>query len=68
MPPAKRPAVFLCPETGDLPMLKILIALAIIYLSIILGCMLIKLIVGLREILEIAKWERECEERIYGRD
>lgn len=49
-------------------MLNILIALAIVYLSIVVGCILIKLVIGLREVLETAKLERECEERIRRRE
>lgn len=49
-------------------MIRILIALAIVYLSIVVGCMLIKLALVLREVLETAKWERECEERIRRRE
>ena len=62
--------VFLYPKAGGLRMLKILIALAIVYLSIVVVCILVRLAIALHGALEIAKLERECEEgmRRSGRE
>lgn len=40
-------------------MIKILIALAIAYLSIVLFCIIVKLIIGFAGAFKVAKWEWE---------